>query len=394
MRVLILEDEPSMGALLEQMIKHLWPRAEVCLESDALSALAQWRTGGADLALLDWELPGMSGIEVLKRIKKASGKTVCVMVSGHADRESILVASAHHVDGFIVKPFEIDAVMTRLSQIMATAGQTPPADAVEISGDFASIDDFLAFNLTQGTLGLPIDPEFVTAIKGIRHLNTEDMRRLAQRCQRDPALVFRVLSLANSHGYTRGMETLETFDDALRRIGLNGLINLAVEMSLLPGSTVKRDFLRAKYLEFQNDCLSLAEIVTALGADVEFKIEVMRSACLLYRVGELSLLQVMQAWLDLGHALDDTQCTVILIRDGARAGNQIKSQWHLPNTIRARIGAAYLLPAGTTWKEQVLMRIAGLVHMGDPNQDLPRLLARIGLPASAVDRYRAAGATT
>lgn len=58
MRVLILEDEPSMAALLEQLVKHLWPRAVVDLESDALSALARWQRSGADLALLDWELPG------------------------------------------------------------------------------------------------------------------------------------------------------------------------------------------------------------------------------------------------------------------------------------------------------------------------------------------------
>jgi CheY-like chemotaxis protein/HD-like signal output (HDOD) protein len=394
MRILILEDEPSMAALLEQVVKHLWPRAVVCLESDALSALAQWRSAGADLALLDWELPGMSGIEVLKHIKKSSSKTVCVMVSGHADRASILAASVHHVDAFIVKPFDIDEVMTRLSQIMAASSQTSPPEAgSDASDEFASIDDFLAFNLTQGTLGLPIDPELVKAIKGIRHLHIEDMRRVLQRCQRDPALVFRLLSRANSHGYLRGAEPLETFDGALRRIGLDGLINLAVEMSLLPGSALKQDWLRAKSLELQSDCLALANIVTQLSADLEFDVEASRTACLLYRVGELSLLQVMQTWIDLGHALDESLCATILTRDGARAGNRIKIRWDLPNQIRARIGAAYLLPEGTVRKEPVLMRIAGLVHAGDPHRELPRLLARLGLPASTVERYRVADVT-
>lgn len=386
MRVLILEDDPSMGALLEQLVKHLWPGSVVYLETNARSAIEQWRIAGADLALLDWELPGMSGIEVLKHIKKSASKTVCVMVSGHADRDSILAAGAHHVDAFIVKPFEIEEVKTRLSQIMVKSRQAPPPGRSDVSEVFDSIDDFLVFNLMQGGLGLPIDPDLVTAIKELRHLNVEDLRSVLQRCQRNPALVLRVLSLANSHGYIRGVDPFETFDGALRRIGLESLINLAVEMSLLPGSALKHAWLRAKSLEFQGDCRALVDIVTHLSVNVAFDIEAARTACQLYRIGELSLLQLMQAWTDLGHALDETHGAAILLRDGTRAGDRVTSQWNLPNRIRARIGAVSLLPEGTVWKEPVLMRIAGLIHAGDPHRELSRLLARLEIPASAVER--------
>jgi CheY-like chemotaxis protein len=392
MRVLILEDEPSMAALLEQLVKHLWPRAVVDLESDALSALARWQRSGADLALLDWELPGMSGIEVLKQIKKSGSRTLCVMVSGHADRASILAAGAQHVDAFIVKPFDIDEVKARLLQVMAASPPEPEPDAPAVMATFASLDAFVAFNLTHGLPGLPIEPEFVQAIKGMRQLDIESLKPLLQRVQRDPALVLRVLSLANGHGYAHGPEPLETFEGALRRIGLNGLINLAVELSLLPGSALKHDWLRTQYQAFQRDSLALAEIVTPLSANVEFDdVEAARTACLLYRVGELALLSLMQSWIDLGQTLDETQGARILTRDGARAGAQIKSQWTLPGSVRARVDAAHLLPEGTVRKEQVLMRIAGLIHAGDPDQELPRLLARLGLPATAVARYRVAG---
>lgn len=391
MRVLILEDEPSMAALLEQLVKHLWPRAVVDLEADALSALDRWQRSGADLALLDWELPGMSGIEVLKQIKKSGDKTLCVMVSGHADRASILAAGAQHVDAFIVKPFDIDEVKARLLQVMAASTPEPTTDAAAVMASFASLDEFVTFHLTHGLPGLPIEPEFVQAIKGIRRLDIEDMRPLLQHCRRDPALVLRVLSLANGHGYAHGPEPLETFEAALKRIGLNGLVNLAVELSLLPGSALKHDWLRTKYQEFQHDSLALAEIITHLGADVEFDVEAARTACLLYRVGELALLQVMQTWIDLGQTLDETQGARILTRDGVRAGNQIKSQWTIPGSVRARVDAARLLPEGTVRKEQILMRIAVLIHSGDSDQELQRLLARLGLPATAVERYRVVG---
>lgn len=383
MRVLIVEDDLSMGALLMQLIKRLWPQSSVVLETTALAALERWKDAGADLVLLDWGLPGMSGIEVLKHIKKSASKTVCVMISGHADRDSILAAGAHHVDAFIVKPFDVNDVMTRLSRLMSVPSETA---APEANGN--TFDDFVQFHLTQGTLGLPIDPDLVSAIKRIRDMQTEEQGHLLRRCQIDSALVFRALSLANLHPYSHGADPVETFDEALHRIGLDGLTNLAVEMSLLPGSALKQDFLKARRLDFQRDCLALADIITKLGADVEFDVKVARGACPLYRVGELSLLQLMQAWLDLGHALDDSVCATVLTRDCARAGNRIKIQWNLPNSVRAHIGAAYLLPAGIVKKDQVLMRIAGLAHEGDHQQELPRLLARLGLAENAAEHYR------
>lgn len=393
MRILILEDEPSMATLLEQIVEHLWPHAEVSLAHTAESALEHWRERRFDLALLDWELPGASGIEVLKCIKESARKTICVMVSAHADRHSILAAGAHHVDAFIVKPFNIEEVKTRLLQVMAAArraSQPESADGVE---DYGSIDEFIAHHFIHGTLGLPIAPELVNAIKGMQQLDMEEMKHLLQRCQHDPALVLRVLSLANSHAYLHGAAPLETFGCALRRIGLGGLVHLTSEMSRLPGSALKSDWLRAKHQAYQNDSLDLAGIVTRLSADVEFDADAMRTACLLSRSGELSLLALMQAWMDLGHRLDAAQGEAILARDSVQAGYKVKRQWSLPQAVCTRTEAAFQLPVGTVRKDQILMRIAGLVHEGDAHQALPRLLARLGLPADAAEHYRTSDAS-
>jgi hypothetical protein len=94
--------------------------------------------------------------------------------------------------------------------------------------------------------------------------------------------------------------------------------------------------------------------------------------------------------MDLGNAIDDSLCASILKAHSSPAGNQIKTQWNIPNTIRGRIGAAYLLPTGTVRIDSIVMRIAGLLLMGDPHQQLPRLLARVGLTPSKVEGYRPA----
>lgn len=380
---MVVEDDASTGALLVQLVKRLWPRASVVLVSDALSALDHWKSAGADLVLLDWSLPGMSGIDVLKQIRRAATKTVCVMISGHADREVILAARTHQVDAFIVKPFAAKQVMARLSEIMAL----PSADS-QLQAPVDSIEDFIGYQMTQGILGLPIDPELAGAIEGIRELEAGARAKLLRQCQFHPALVFRVLTLVNSGQYIQGQDSVETFEGAIHQVGLAGFINLAVEMSLHPGSDLQADFLKTRRVQFHRDGLALADIVTKLSANVAFDLPACRSACMLYRVGELSLLQLMQSWIDLGNVIDDSVCASLLKAHSSEAGNRIKTQWNLPNTIRGRIGSAYLLPTGTVKIDSVVMRIAGLLLLGDPHRELPRLLARVGLTESQGESCR------
>jgi len=387
-RVIIIEDDASTGALLAQLVKRLWPTASVILESDAVSGIEQWHQHGADLILLDWGLPGMSGMEALKQIKKTDMKTKCVMISGHAERDVILAARAHQVDAFIVKPFNAKQVMVRLAEIMELSRALHDS---KIDG-FDSLNDFIRFQMTQGTLGLPIDPELISTIESLRNANGSERVRILRQCQFHPALVFRLLSLANSSQYIKGISSVETFEAAIQLVGLDGFINLAVEMSLHQGSHLQQDFLRTRQMKYQRDGLILAEIVTKLAADlaenVSFSLNAARSACVLYRVGELSLLQVMQAWIDSGHELDEITCDTTLKTHASTAGNRIKTQWNIPNTIRGRIGATYLLPSGTVKIDVIMMRIAHLLLTNDEQQDLPRLLARVGLNEARVKSYR------
>ncbi len=381
MHVMIVEDDPSTGALLRQLVKRIWGQASVTLEPDPLAALAQLRDSGADLLLLDWGLPGMSGIDLLKHLRRSGLNTVCVMITARSDREEILAARAYRVDAYIAKPFNAKQVMARLSEIMARQHE-PARSAPAVD----SLDAFIVQHFSQGALGLPLDPALVTAIEQIRAMEAEERIQTLRQCQTDPALLCRLLSLANRSPYSQGLALVETFEAALRLVGLDGFINLAVELSLYAGSHLTEAVLKAERLVFQRDAMSLFGIVSKLREHVEFDLAACRSACLLARVGELALLQLMQAWSDDGHHLDEALCMAMLRQHGRRASDAITVHWSLPQPIRERIGAVDDLPSGTVRKEPVVMRIAGLMHAGDPHQELPRLLARFGLGGSKLDR--------
>lgn len=354
------------------------------VKTESISALEYWRDVGADLILLDWGLPGMSGIELLKNIRRSGRKVACVMITGYSDRDKILAARAHQVDAYILKPFDAQHVINTLTRVLAEAGDEPPAHTPPA----ASIDEYISRQLSQGALSLPIDHTLAKAAVRIREMDAEERIGVLRQCQVDPALLFRMLSLANSGTYIRGTEIVETFEAALRRIGLVELITLALELSLYPGSQLKEDFLLARRLDFQREAMSLIGIVSKLREHVEFDIASCRSACLLGRLGELTLLQIAQSWLDERQALDTAVCDRMLRKYSVRANDQIRTQWTIPFSIRERIAAIATLPEGVVRREPLVMRIAGLLHAGDPDRELPRLLSRFGLGGNIMDKYR------
>ncbi|MCK7575961.1 MAG: response regulator [Chromatiales bacterium] len=344
------------------------------LDADPVLALDRWQAQGADLILLDWELPGMSGLEILKTIRRSGTKTTCVMITSHSDREQILAARAFHIDAYIVKPFDAKQIMERLSRIVDT-----DVDSDVPRESFETLDAFIESRLKQNLLGLPVAPELVERIERIREMETPERIQLLRECQLEPALLFRMLSLANSSRYIDGMDVVETFEGAIRKIGLDAFINLAVEVSLHPGSHIEHEGLAHKRFEIRRSAMSLVGILVKLREHLEFSLDSCRTACILYSVAELSLLQLMQAWVDAGHTIDEATRDSVLDRYTERARERLQAQWTIPNTIRERIEALDRLPTGTVRKEPIVMRIVALLHAGDPQHELPRLMARFGL---------------
>ena len=79
-----------------------------------------------DVICLDNVMPEMSGLEVLREIRAQLPKSVIVMVSGSANRETVQGALQGGADGFVVKPFNSGRVLNALEQAFAKARKQPP----------------------------------------------------------------------------------------------------------------------------------------------------------------------------------------------------------------------------------------------------------------------------
>lgn len=119
LRVLIVDDEPLIRFTLSMLIIE---NAESKTVESAQKALDEIKSHHYDLCFIDYNLPGMTGLEALKIIKKQSEKTKVVIMSGNYFDEGIKKQIEESAYAFIEKPFKLSQIM---EVIKYTAGDLP-----------------------------------------------------------------------------------------------------------------------------------------------------------------------------------------------------------------------------------------------------------------------------
>jgi FixJ family two-component response regulator len=113
--VVVIDDEAAMRGMLQDVLGELGCR--VCCHRDGAAALADDRTAGAAVALVDRRLPGQDGLEVAARLRERDGRLVIVLMSGW-DRDE-LPAPDGLVDFTVRKPLGLDNLQDLLSRAAA-----------------------------------------------------------------------------------------------------------------------------------------------------------------------------------------------------------------------------------------------------------------------------------
>ena len=111
-RVLVVEDEEKLARFMELELKY--EGYDVSVAKDGMAGLTQAREFPPDLLLLDWMLPGMSGLDVCRRLRETGSKIPIILITAKddiADRVAGLDAGA---DDYIVKPFNLDELLARV----------------------------------------------------------------------------------------------------------------------------------------------------------------------------------------------------------------------------------------------------------------------------------------
>ncbi len=124
-RVLIVEDEEQIARFTELELKH--EGYEVAKAADGRTGLSMAEEGGFDIILLDIMLPGLNGLEVLRRLRKTSEVPVILLTARDAvmDKVSGLDSGA---DDYVTKPFAIEELLARIRVALKKKAAAAPAE--------------------------------------------------------------------------------------------------------------------------------------------------------------------------------------------------------------------------------------------------------------------------
>jgi CheY-like chemotaxis protein len=101
-----VDDEDYMLALLKEIVQMLGYRPVTAASGN--QALERLSSGAVDLVITDMNMPGMSGLELMSRVKQTTPQMPVVLISGYGLEHAAMTARKHHADGFIGKPFHLE----------------------------------------------------------------------------------------------------------------------------------------------------------------------------------------------------------------------------------------------------------------------------------------------
>jgi len=137
--VLVVDDEIAPRESL-RMILH--PLYQVYTAADGEEALACLQNQEIDLVTLDMRMPGLSGLEVLREIRKRKTDIDVIMISGYMNSQNIQEAKENGAVDVITKPFNVtDIVASVGKQVERKKFNRKLQDLMQTMKDLGSIDD-------------------------------------------------------------------------------------------------------------------------------------------------------------------------------------------------------------------------------------------------------------
>ena len=107
-RILVVDDEPSMQDFLEILLQRDGYDVVTCASAE--SALVALESDDFDLVISDIRMPGISGVELLERIRQLDSEALVVLITAHDSTESAVEAMKRGAYDYLTKPFSVDEI--------------------------------------------------------------------------------------------------------------------------------------------------------------------------------------------------------------------------------------------------------------------------------------------
>ncbi len=133
MRILVIEDEERLARLISRVLREDGYAPETA--SDGRSGLARALAGEFDLLVVDWMLPDLDGIEVIKRLRAAEMNVPVLMLTARRQVEDRVEGLDAGADDYLVKPFAFSELLARVRSLLRWPREQKQSGQLLAAGD-------------------------------------------------------------------------------------------------------------------------------------------------------------------------------------------------------------------------------------------------------------------
>ncbi|UCE75222.1 MAG: response regulator [Methanomassiliicoccales archaeon] len=118
MNILVVDDDALQLETLRRGLKNKgYQVLEALSGKEAVKCFARSNMAKIDLVLSDYLMPGMNGIELVKKIRQNYGSLPVILMTAYGEKELVIEALRNRCDSFIEKPFTLDQLMQEIERV-------------------------------------------------------------------------------------------------------------------------------------------------------------------------------------------------------------------------------------------------------------------------------------
>ncbi len=118
MKILVADDDPICRKIVARRLR-AFDDFEVAEAVDGKEALTMLKHNHFDGMVVDWQMPGHSGLEIVREIRKAGINMPMLMVTGESEKERVVEAIQAGVTDYLIKPFDGQSLESKLQKFVA-----------------------------------------------------------------------------------------------------------------------------------------------------------------------------------------------------------------------------------------------------------------------------------
>lgn len=121
MKIMLVDDSRTIRKIQKKTLAQLG-HTDVAEAADGVEALSLYKESPPDLMLIDWNMPNMDGITLVKTIRQMDKSIPLIMCTTEAEKARVVEALQAGVNNYVVKPFTAETLSEKINQTLSKLG--------------------------------------------------------------------------------------------------------------------------------------------------------------------------------------------------------------------------------------------------------------------------------